>query len=106
MAGQIKWAVDKGKLAKVEIVKETAKTYTVGSYDEIMGYWWFGKRTLKEDFQWYDTATEAIAAVISRIKLNIANLESHIEHNRDKLVKLTELAATLEAAEKDQDHAE
>jgi len=86
-------------LARVEIAKETPKTFTVESAEILAGYCYFGKRTSKEKYSLFDTMAEALAWLLEK-----ARKDYH--RQQEAALKACAVAADLELAlEAAQEHA-
>ena len=71
-------------LARVELVKETPKTYVVDrtTYEKLLGYSYGNKQLLKANHNCFLTAEEAIGYLLGKINKYLIELESQIESKK------------------------
>ena len=85
------WNYGSPNLAKINVEKETPKTITVGEYETLRGYLYFGKRTMKNRYFFADTLAEALAWLLEKARKNVIR-------RREAAQKADELVIELETA--------
>lgn len=96
------WVVSGVSLAKVEISRETDKTYWIASNKTLFGYIsgvWAPCRVRKSDMdkQWFDDRTQALVCLIENQRQRVDYLQEQMEKRQAELDAEKKRLAELEA---------
>jgi len=86
-------------LTKMEVVKETPKTFKIGKRIAILGFSRWARIINKENDGYYETAEEAIRYLIERGCVIMENAEKTLQQAAERNEMLEELLVKLEQTE-------
>lgn len=78
-------------LVKIEVEKETEKTFSVGTKTEVMGYVPVYRRVNKHIDHWFDTPIAALEWLIGQQEKAIRTLEESVTASQEQKKQLQEL---------------
>lgn len=101
MENKTMWCVKGVSIGKVEIVKETDKTYRVGNVEKFTGYYtvWPNSLVRKSDMdkQWFADRKDALACLVENQRQRVGYYEVELTKVQAQLKKEKETLAEWEA---------
>lgn len=83
-----KFSYGRASLAKVQVTKETPKTFVIAGYERVLGSQWLGKVLLKSKSGIFRTPEEAMAYLIEKAEAYVESCENALDQARERVYDL------------------